>query len=275
MAIEVCIFTGPTVSPADVRRELQADLRPPAAQGDVYRAALEKPRAIGIIDGYFERVPAVWHKEILWALQCGVRVYGSASIGALRAAELHAFGMRGVGKIFEAFRDGVLEDDDEVAVTHGLAEQGFPLLSEAMVNIRCTFAAAEAAAVLSPSTRVVLERIAKDLYYPERSYPEILRRGGALGIPEDVLAAVGAWLVDNRIDQKREDALAMLRSIRTELSVAQDPHPASFEFQHTTFWNQAVRSGPVAGPTSGRVQHKGPRTASPNSGDPSSSRRRR
>ena len=45
-------------------------------------------------------------------------------MGALRAAELHAFGMRGVGRIFEAFRDGELEDDDEVAVVHGPAEPG-------------------------------------------------------------------------------------------------------------------------------------------------------
>ena len=43
--------------------------------------------------------------------------------------------MRGVGKIFEAFRDGDLEDDDEVAVVHGPAEFGFREISVAMVNI--------------------------------------------------------------------------------------------------------------------------------------------
>ena len=37
----------------------------------------------------------------------GVPVFGAASMGALRAAELHEFGMRGIGRIFEAFRDGV------------------------------------------------------------------------------------------------------------------------------------------------------------------------
>jgi hypothetical protein len=56
------------------------------AQGDVYRAALRAPRAIGIIDGYFERMPSVWHKEILWAMSRGIHVFGSASMGALELA---------------------------------------------------------------------------------------------------------------------------------------------------------------------------------------------
>src|SRR5512132_542369 len=110
------IFTGPTLAPAEARAVLGATYLPPAAQGDVLRAALRRPHAIGIIDGYFERVPAVWHKEILWAMAQGIHVFGSSSMGALRAAELHAFGMIGIGAIFEAYRDGELEDDDEVAV---------------------------------------------------------------------------------------------------------------------------------------------------------------
>src|SRR6185295_18286818 len=118
--------------------ELAAIYLPPVSQGDVYRLARLGPRAIGIIDGYFDRVPAVWHKEILWALARGIHVFGSASMGALRAAELAAFGMLGVGEIFEAFRDGVLDDDAEVAVAHGQAESGYRATSEAMVNVRAT-----------------------------------------------------------------------------------------------------------------------------------------
>jgi hypothetical protein len=131
----IVVFTGPTLPPAEAAQELDALYMPPVSEGDVYRAALESPRAIGIIDGYFENVPAVWHKEILYALSRGIRVFGSASMGALRAAELAQFGMEGVGATFEAFRDGRLEDDDEVAVIHGPAELGYPMLSEAMVNV--------------------------------------------------------------------------------------------------------------------------------------------
>ena len=91
------VFAGPSIAGVDVPEGL--DIRPPAKQGDVYLATLEDPPAIGIIDGYFEGVPAVWHKEVLWALAHDIPVLGASSMGALRAAELDHFGMIGVGPI--------------------------------------------------------------------------------------------------------------------------------------------------------------------------------
>src|SRR5205814_1005092 len=109
---------------------------PPVACGDVAALLPRAPAAIGIVDGFFDERPAVFHKEILHALARGVRVFGASSMGALRAAELHGFGMQGVGRIFEAFRSGELEDDDEVAVVHGDAGIAFAPTSDAMVNLR-------------------------------------------------------------------------------------------------------------------------------------------
>ena len=65
MSARVIVFTGPTLSAADARAYLDAEYRGPVAQGDLYRAAREQPWGVAIIDGYFEHVPAVWHKEIL------------------------------------------------------------------------------------------------------------------------------------------------------------------------------------------------------------------
>src|SRR3954454_11670879 len=109
----VIIFSGPSLPPSLIAPGLER--RPPLRQGDLHRAAIEKPAALGVIDGYFETTPTVWHEEILFALDRGIAVYGAASIGALRAAELHTYGMTGVGCIFEWFRNGTLEDDDDVA----------------------------------------------------------------------------------------------------------------------------------------------------------------
>ena len=121
----VHVFVGPTLDIRAARQLLpDATFLPPVSQGDVLRSATRRPTAIGIIDGRFHDVPAVWHKEILWALSRGIPVYGSASMGALRAAELAPYGMRGVGKIFEAYHSGLLNDDDEVAVAHGDADTG-------------------------------------------------------------------------------------------------------------------------------------------------------
>jgi hypothetical protein len=234
----VCIFTGPSLAPEEGRRELEAAYLPPVAQGDVYRAALQRPQAIGIIDGYFERVPAVWHKEILWAMTQGIHVFGSASMGALRAAELAAFGMEGIGAIFEAYRDGTLEDDDEVAVVHGPAESGYRALSVALVNIRRTLAAAEAQTVIGAATRMELERLAKQRFYPQRSYQQLLRDATEQGLPAADLAALRGWLAHSQVDQKRADALAMLRLIRERLAGGLEPKRVRFHFEHTEFWDQ-------------------------------------
>lgn len=141
------VFVGPTLAPEVVSDRLDATILPPVRQGDVYRVAGDKPAAIGIIDGFFEGVPSVWHKEILWTIEQGIPVFGSASMGALRAAELADFGMIGVGRIFEEYRDGILQDDDEVAVLHSPAELGFQPLSEPMVSIRATVAEAQTAGI--------------------------------------------------------------------------------------------------------------------------------
>jgi hypothetical protein len=239
--VSVYIFTGPTLSPEEGRAELDAVYLPPVSQGDVYRATLDRPRAIGIIDGYFECVPAVWHKEILWALTEGIHVYGSASMGALRAVELAAFGMEGVGAIFEAYRDGTLEDDDEVAVAHGPAETGYWPFSLAMVNIRFTLLAASKARVICPATRTTLERIGKGLLYQDRTFPRILADATDEGIPADELQAFSDWLLHGEVNQKKTDALAMLRVMGKQLAEHPERKRVAYSFEYTDMWEHARR----------------------------------
>jgi hypothetical protein len=237
----VYVFTGPTISVEEGRSILDAVYLPPVAQGDVYRVTLKQPQAIGIIDGYFERVPAVWHKEILWAMSQGVHVYGSASIGALRAAELASFGMIGVGSIFKAYHNCELEDDDEVAVLHGPAENNYVSFSTAMVNIRRTLAYAEAANIISSEVHTSLEYIAKSLFYPERSYVAMLRIGAEQGLPMAELASLRNWLPHGQVDQKREDARSMLHVMREHLGTNPDRKFVQYSFEYTEAWDYARR----------------------------------
>lgn len=237
----VFVFTGPSLPPNDARRELDAIYLPPVSEGDVYRAALKKPRAIGIIDGFFENIPSVWHKEVLWAMSRGVHVFGSASMGALRAAELAPFGMEGVGAIFEAYRDGMIEDDDEVAVIHGPMEVGYPVLSEAMVNIRRTLEDARAEGIVCGATHDALISIAKGLFYHARSYPNVIQRARLRGLPSTEISSLLEWLPQGKVNQKREDAVAMLRVMRRRLSEGLPPKEVRFSFEHTTIWEAASR----------------------------------
>jgi len=236
------IFAGPSLPPKLRPVDASFDWRPPVRQGELYRAALARPAVIGIVDGYFEVVPTVWHKEILWAMAEGIHVYGAASIGALRAAELDSFGMRGVGRIYEAFRDGILEDDDEVAVLHGPEELGYPPVSEAMVDIRATFAEAARAGVIAAAPATRLTEIAKGLFYKERSYAAILDAAAAAGLPAATLQAFADWLPQGRIEQKRQDAEAMLEAIRAHLATGAPPLRVSWRLAETAAWQAARRA---------------------------------
>jgi hypothetical protein len=166
--MEAVIFLGPTLALEKAKEHLDALYCPPVAQGDVLRALAHQPRLIGIIDGYFDTVPAVWHKEILYAMERGVHVFGASSIGALRAVELEPFGMTGIGQIFEWFRSGQLEDDDEVAVAHGPAESGYKAVSEAMVNIRHAVQKAQEDGLMTEELASRFLSAAKNLPYSQR-----------------------------------------------------------------------------------------------------------
>ena len=235
---------------SEAKRELDAVFLPPVSQGDIYRATLERPVAIGIIDGFFENVPADWHKEILYALQQGIHVFGSASMGALRAAELEAFGMEGVGAVFEAYRSGLLEDDDEVAVIHGPAEFDYLPLSEAMVNVRRTLSDSFDGGVISQASLRALETIAKNLPYRERTYGTILKRGRAEGILREELDRFELWLPAGRFDQKKADAQLMLQVMRERFRHGCEAKTVRFHFERTTLWEQAIQ---MAGESSGLI----------------------
>ena len=89
------VFAGPSIHGFDEAIRGGVEIRPPAACGDILRACGDGPARIGLIDGIFESGPSTWHKEILFALSAGIEVFGAASMGALRAAECHHFGMQG------------------------------------------------------------------------------------------------------------------------------------------------------------------------------------
>ena len=244
--VTVCVFLGPSLPLAEARAILDAVYLPPAGQGDLYRAIRDRDaEAIGLIDGFFEQVPAVWHKEILWALKQGVRVYGASSMGALRAAELEQFGMIGIGKVFQAYRSGVFppfagafEDDDEVAVAHGPAELDY-LGSDAMVDIRATLAAAESQGVIDRVHRDRLANLAKGLFYKERSY------GRLLGLARDsadigpVVSRFEDWLAGGKVSQKRLDAESLLTALARDEGARAVP---AFRFEPTAAWEAAVRA---------------------------------
>jgi hypothetical protein len=202
------VFVGPTLSAAEAQQRLpDARVLPPIAVGDLVSLLKRRVTRIAIIDGYFERMAAVWHKEILLALEKGIAVWGAASMGALRAAELAPFGMIGVGAIYRAFRSGTLVADDEVAVAHLPAEHGYRPTSDALVNLRDGIARAP---MLTAATRDKLVALARARFYRERSWIQLIADARDAGVPKRQLDALAAW---PKPDRKADDARELLAKL--------------------------------------------------------------
>lgn len=125
------VYVGPSLPLATAAAVLAADYRPPVKRGDL---PIRYDGTIVIIDGEFHQSLSVSPKEILRLLDTGTRVVGAASIGALRAVELARYGMEGFGWVFEAYRSGRLEADDEVAALY--SPEDLMCLTVPLVNVR-------------------------------------------------------------------------------------------------------------------------------------------
>src|SRR6266545_598319 len=223
------VFLGPSLRREEARAILDADYYPPAGKGDVYRVLASGVEAIILIDGVFHSTPSVWQRELLDAMEERILVLGASSMGALRAAELHPYGMIGHGTIFQWYRDGVLDGDDEVALLHGPEEFDFRPMSEPLVNIRYTLQRAVAAGCLTAADSHRLIAFAKRLYYPERSYPRLLEAPLLKQWPDRRVSRLRRFLSERSVDLKRRDAIGVLRlwARRREKERQRDPTRAA------------------------------------------------
>jgi hypothetical protein len=211
---DTIVFLGPSLPVDEATKILPALYMEPARCGDVLRARRLAPRAIAIIDGVFAHAPSIWHKEILLALDDGIPVFGASSMGALRAAELAPFGMVGVGRIFEAYRDGRYTDDDEVALLHGPVESAYCELSEAMVNIRATIAEAVSCGVICRQSAERVLCCAKQMFYQERSVAAAIQGAWPADPAAEERRRLEAFIAKGGyVNQKRLDAVELLEHL--------------------------------------------------------------
>lgn len=210
---KIVVFTGTSISHKEANSLLDATYMPPISRGNIDDVLRKGYSIIGIIDGIFFNRAAVAHKEILRALEAGVKVVGGGSMGALRASELDVHGMIGVGRIYEWYRDGVIEDDDEVAVATN--PETFEPVSAPMVNIRETLKAAYVGGIIGHDTCIELTTVAKRTQYGHRSYLGIVRDGIKAGLfSEEVGKKLLAYCRNHEADVKKEDAIMVLNKIK-------------------------------------------------------------
>jgi hypothetical protein len=176
-------------------------VHPPVRRGSVPDLVAASPAAgtISIVDGTFHSYPAVGHKEIRAAIDAGWQVWGLSSMGAIRAAELHLYGMRGYGSVFERYVADPDFADDEVTVVHE-ADEPFRMLSEPLIHIRTYLAHLEAHGRLEAQQVAEVTRSFKERWYGSRTLEDLyatlsrLRPGQRAQFAED-LRDFGRWRV--------------------------------------------------------------------------------
>jgi hypothetical protein len=211
--MRVVVYTGTSINYHDAMKILNADYRPPVKRNDIKRIMRNPPDIIGIIDGVFFDRASVAHREIIDAIKSGVIVVGGGSMGALRASELDSYGMIGVGMIYDMYRSGVLESDDEVAVTFD--QDTMEALSVPLVNIRATLGFAVESGLLEHEIADSILDIARKLFYPDRNYRNIVHESIKKGIISDPdQGKLLDLLLEHEVDVKREDAVRVLEKIK-------------------------------------------------------------
>ena len=186
------IFIGPSLQGFEVPEGIT--VLPPAQQGDITGMVASGVETIILVDGFFTQHLAPWHKEILFAIEGGCRVIGGGSLGAIRAAECHRYGMEPVGVISSWYASGVCYDDSEVALLHGPIEDGAQPLTVPLVNIRASAIELEKQNVVT-SVDWAVDKF-RSIHYTERSWKR-------MRLEEPVLATL---IESAYIDQKEKDA---------------------------------------------------------------------
>jgi TfuA protein len=208
------IFLGPSLSRDKARKILDADYRLPAKKGDLLQLILKEVDIIGLVDGYFlQDYPPTPIEVYNLVRKRNVKVLGSSSLGALRAVELGKYGMIGIGKIFRLFRDGILESDDEVAVTF---TDYTNYKSEALIDIRYNLFLAQKYKIIDIITGRSILKISKQTYFPYRTYEDILDKC-KLKYPEihSQLESFRDYILNNKKSLKEMDAVRLLKHIKS------------------------------------------------------------
>lgn len=227
------VFVGPSLPQAREIANQDISIRPPATQGDLLAAVGEGATVIGLVDGGFEYTAPVWHKEILFALSRGVTVFGAASMGALRAAECAAFGMIGIGRIFQDYASGELVDDADVALLHAPPDMASGALTLPMVNVRATVRKLVGSGSLPTSTGDEIIRSAEQIFFKERTWKRVVDTVR----PGEERYELVALLTRVYVDQKRLDAMELIEAIN-HFSPSKDIILKDWTFQETTTWRE-------------------------------------
>ncbi|MFJ1730264.1 TfuA-like protein [Streptomyces sp. NPDC088254] len=220
------VYAGPSLSASAVRRLLpDAVVHPPVRHGDLTTSRVGTGDRVVILDGQFFQSASVRHKEICEVIARGAAVFGAASMGALRAAELAGHGMTGSGVVYRLYSSGLLERDDEVALLHTEPDAGSRALTVALISVRVLLRRLTRHRRITPEDEARLLAAAERLPFTARTWRGILQeaegvsRAAADVVRKTVAGPSASW------DIKTQDAHALLSRL-AQASPRSAPRPA-------------------------------------------------
>jgi hypothetical protein len=182
----IVLFAGPS-SPMGKSR-VTVERRPPARRGDILSLAEDDGTLVVFADGVFFQYPAPTHHELQVYLQRQELLIGTASMGALRAAELNRYGFLGVGTAFNALVSGIIVDDSELAVA--MCPYSYQSLTVPAINVRRLLWQLSQAGVADNDLRKAW-MASEEIYFMDRTPEKLLRAwttcGAQFGVNPEIL----------------------------------------------------------------------------------------
>lgn len=213
--VKILIYTGLSLPFSEAKEildshdDIEVVYKRPIKRGDLSHDIKENPDIIAIIDGVFHQNSAVGHREILSVMKKGVKVYGSSSMGALRASELDVLGMEGIGYCYNEYVSGNVTSDDDVAVM--LDSETLEALSVPLISMNYVFTNAVAENIITKEEKDELIKITKETYYPKRNYAQTLSQSS---LDADKKGKLIDFIRTSK-DIKKEDAKELLNHIKS------------------------------------------------------------
>ena len=213
--VKILIYTGLSLPFSEAKEildshdDIEVVYKRPIKRGDLSHDIKENPDIIAIIDGVFHQNSAVGHREILSVMKKGVKVYGSSSMGALRASELDVLGMEGIGYCYNEYASGNITSDDDVAVM--LDSDTLEALSIPLISMNYVFTNAVKENIITQEEKEELVKITKETYYPQRNYAQTLSQSS---LNEDKKGELINFIRNSK-DIKKEDAKTLLNHIKS------------------------------------------------------------
>jgi hypothetical protein len=199
---------------------VKAKLRPPIRRGQIYQDYSAGERVFLIADGEFDQSLAVTAGEILDILRAGGLVFGSSSMGALRAAEMNSFGMVGVGKIFELIQSASTFHDDWL----GHLFDGVSLETITLPFVEIIFLVLQHIKVSPIEWGERLLRahpFSYDALTEERCIRLVKEMSFSISVQKSISKKIRMLFSGQRASQKKKDALAMLYLAQSHLGAVQ------------------------------------------------------